>query len=185
MGDLSTIDLRQAITDQANSQGVPSAIALAVARAESGIAQWTASGNLVVSPAGAIGVMQLMPATAAELGVDPTDPLQNIQGGVAYLAMMFSKYGDWWTALAAYNWGPSNVDKAIARGTNPASWPSAGYATSVMAAAGIGGMDSSSVQTIASDGSQAAEGDSSSSSSSGLAFAGLGAAALMLNFFLE
>ena len=149
MGDLSTIDLRQAIVDQANAQGIPPGIAIAVATAESGIAQWTRSGNLVVSSAGAIGVMQLMPATAAQLGVDPADPLQNIQGGVTYLAQMFNKYGDWWTALAAYNWGPANVDKAIARGKDPSTWPSAGYATSTLAAAGVSSSDT--VQTFAPD----------------------------------
>src|SRR5579864_3588444 len=107
LGDLNTIDLTQAIINEANYQGVPPSIALSVATVESGIQQWTANGNLVVSSAGAIGVMQLMPATADQLGVDPTDPLQNIQGGISYLAQMYQQFGDWSLALAAYNWGPA------------------------------------------------------------------------------
>lgn len=71
-----------------------------------------------LSSAGAQGVMQLMPATAQQLGVtDPFDPEQNIAAGVEYLAKLLRKYGDNEThALAAYNWGPGNVDKAIEAG---------------------------------------------------------------------
>tara|TARA_R110000822_G_scaffold25185_4_gene76371 strand:+ start:6621 stop:8651 length:2031 start_codon:yes stop_codon:yes gene_type:complete len=68
-----------------------------------------------VSPVGAQGLMQLMPATAAELGVqDPLDPVQNLNGGVQYVGQLLRKYGgDTNKALAAYNWGMGNVDKAI------------------------------------------------------------------------
>jgi hypothetical protein len=137
LGDPATIDLRQAIVDQANAQGVPPAIALAVAMRESGIQQWTAAGNLVVSSAGAIGIMQLMPATAAQLGVDPTDPLQNIQGGVTYLAQMYQQFGSWPLALAAYNWGPDKLQRSLQNGTSiPAGVQS--YVAAVMSAAGVG-----------------------------------------------
>ena len=137
LGDLNTIDLTQAIINEANYQGVPPSIALSVATVESGIQQWTANGNLVVSSAGAIGVMQLMPATADQLGVDPTDPLQNIQGGISYLAQMYQQFGDWSLALAAYNWGPAKVQRAVtAGGQIPASVQS--YVTKVLAGAGVG-----------------------------------------------
>ncbi len=63
-----------------------------------------------VSPKGAIGIMQLMPATAAQMGVNPHDPQQNIQGGVAYLRALLTQFnGDVRLALAAYNAGPAVV----------------------------------------------------------------------------
>lgn len=62
-----------------------------------------------VSSAGAIGLGQLMPATARDLGVDPLDPLQNLDGSARYLAMMLELFGDPRLALAAYNAGPDAV----------------------------------------------------------------------------
>lgn len=62
-----------------------------------------------VSNAGAIGLGQLMPETARTLGVDPRDPLQNLDGSARYLARMLHAFGDPRIALAAYNAGPDAV----------------------------------------------------------------------------
>ncbi len=65
----------------------------------------------LVSRAGAVGEMQLMPATARALGVDPSDSRQNYSGGAAYLAILMRRYrGDLVRALAAYDAGPKAVD---------------------------------------------------------------------------
>jgi soluble lytic murein transglycosylase-like protein len=99
----------QAIILAAQNAGVDPSLALEV-----GIAESNLNPNVPDSSAGAIGVMQLMPATAASLGVNPRDPQQNIQGGVTYLAQLLVRYsGDEAKTLAAYNWGPGNVDQAV------------------------------------------------------------------------
>ncbi len=74
---------------------------------------WTESRghNDAVSPKGARGIMQLMPSTAAELGVDPRDPLANINGGAAYLARQLATFHSVPLALAAYNAGPGAVTR--------------------------------------------------------------------------
>jgi soluble lytic murein transglycosylase-like protein len=96
------------IVAAAQAAGVDPNLALAVANQESG-------GNQnAVSSAGAIGIFQLMPATAAGLGVDPHDALQNIRGGIEYLKEQLATFGDTAQALAAYNWGPMNVVHALA-----------------------------------------------------------------------
>ena len=65
-----------------------------------------------MSPKGARGLMQLMPATARQMGVkDIWDPDQNIRGGTAYLSMLLARYEDVSLALAAYNAGPGAVEK--------------------------------------------------------------------------
>jgi soluble lytic murein transglycosylase-like protein len=65
-----------------------------------------------LSPKGAVGVMQLMPATARALGVDPHDTASNLEGGAAYLAQLLRAFnGDLTLALAAYNAGPEAVQR--------------------------------------------------------------------------
>ncbi|MDG1168674.1 MAG: lytic transglycosylase domain-containing protein [Sulfitobacter sp.] len=64
-----------------------------------------------VSHAGAIGLAQLMPATARLLRVDPKDPIQNLDGGARYLKEQYRTFGTWKLALAAYNAGPGAVKK--------------------------------------------------------------------------
>lgn len=95
---------RQAIARAAVRYDLSPDLLDAVARSESGY------DPDIVSPAGAIGIMQLMPDTARALGVDPWDPEQNIMGGAAYLRGLVDRFdGDLERALAAYNAGPGRV----------------------------------------------------------------------------
>jgi len=64
-----------------------------------------------VSPAGAKGLMQFMPATAAEWGVSVFDPASSADGAGRYMAWLYGRTGSWSLALAAYNWGIGNVLK--------------------------------------------------------------------------
>lgn len=128
------MDYSPIITQIAQQQGIPPALAIAVAQKESSGQQWTDAGNPVVSSAGAIGIFQLMPATAADLGVNPYDPVDNIRGGVKFLAEQIRQFG-LPAGLWAYNWGPGRV-QAFQNGTGsapPASVVS--YANEIMAAA--------------------------------------------------
>jgi len=103
------------IANTAAQYGVDPNLATEVAYQESNLNQ------NAVSSAGAIGVMQLMPATAKALGVDPTNLQQNIQGGCMLLAQLLTEFnGDEASALAAYNWNPTSVKAAQA--ANPSNW---------------------------------------------------------------
>jgi soluble lytic murein transglycosylase-like protein len=104
--------IAQAIFAEAQRQGVDPALALEVANAESGLNQ------SAVGAAGEIGVFQLMPATAAQLGVNPYDLAQNIQGGITYLRQLLAQFGDPAKAVAAYNCGPGCVSAALAYGAD-------------------------------------------------------------------
>ncbi len=95
---------RELIINQARREGVDPALALAVVLQESG-------GNPnAVSPAGALGLMQLMPGTVQELGVSkPLDPTQNLAGGLDYLKQKVTEFGSVPLGLAAYNAGSGAV----------------------------------------------------------------------------
>ncbi len=98
--------VHEAITSAARRQNLSRDLLEAVAWRESGFRQTALSSK------GAVGVMQIMPATARALGVDRYDLRQNIEGGAAYLRMMLNRYsGDTTLALAAYNAGPGAVDR--------------------------------------------------------------------------
>ncbi len=101
------------ISAAAGAAGIPASLALAVAQRESGGRQYDSAGNVLTGSQGELGIFQLMPATAAELGVDPRDPLENIQGGVQFLAQLVNQFG-LPAGLWAYNWGPGNVQAALA-----------------------------------------------------------------------
>lgn len=89
----------------ASQHGVPEELFLRLVQQES---NWNAKAE---SNKGALGLAQLMPATARSLGVDPQIPQQNLEGGARYLAKQYRKFGSWKLALAAYNAGPAAVEK--------------------------------------------------------------------------
>ncbi len=134
---MSTVQAQvvQLITSEAQRQGLDPNIALAVARQESGFNQ-AARG-----PGGEIGVFQLMPGTARDLGVNPLILMENIGGGIAYLKQGLNAFGgDLAKALAAYNAGIDRVSKAVAAGADwfariPAS--TQGYVSKIMASLGL------------------------------------------------
>jgi hypothetical protein len=157
LGNCSDPSIVAQITAEANAQGVPPAIALAVAQQESNCNQAAINYN----PNGTTdtGMFQLNSATAPGLGVDPTSQAGNIYGGVNYLAQMFAKFGNWFDALTAYNGGPGAVTNGP--GGTPSAVP-ATYAANVYNSAvnnygfsdsGTVTPSSSSVPLVASSGS--------------------------------
>ena len=110
----------------AQKHGVDEKLVRALVRQESGF------NPNATSHCGAMGLMQLMPATAKSLGVtDAYNPVQNVEGGVKYLKSMLNKYnGNVILALAAYNAGPGAVDKY---GTVPPYGETQNYVKSILA----------------------------------------------------
>lgn len=82
------------------------------------------------SPVGALGIAQFMPATAQQLGINPLDPFQAIDGAGRYLASLYRQTGSWSQALAAYNWGIGNVTR---RGLDSAPTETRNYYTQILA----------------------------------------------------
>jgi soluble lytic murein transglycosylase-like protein len=123
------------ISTIAAAAGISPNLAVGVATQESGL-----NPQAVNKSSGAVGMMQLMPGTAAALGVNPHDVTQNIQGGIHYLKEQLANFGDEAKALAAYNWGPQHVTQAVERwGANWLSHAPAEtqhYVSSIMASSG-------------------------------------------------
>jgi soluble lytic murein transglycosylase-like protein len=103
------VDPHALIREAATKHGVPAALVKSIMAAESNFI------SDVVSPKGAIGLMQLMPETATQFGADPMDPKQNVDAGVQYLHYLLSRYQKHRNPLprviAAYNAGPGMVDR--------------------------------------------------------------------------
>lgn len=100
---------KQNISIPTGEQYAPPSLVKAVMKVESGGKQDA------VSSKGARGLMQLMPATARDLGVDASKPDENVEGGSRYLQQQLNEFGDESLALAAYNWGPNNIKRAMAK----------------------------------------------------------------------
>jgi soluble lytic murein transglycosylase-like protein len=99
-------DAVELLNAAATRYGLPAEFLVSVAAAESGLRQDA------VSPKGAIGIMQLMPETAAELGADPRDASQNVDAGARHLRDLLVRYdGGVFRALAAYNAGAAAVER--------------------------------------------------------------------------
>jgi soluble lytic murein transglycosylase-like protein len=125
-GSLAGVPYADLFTAAASRHGVSAAVLAGMAKVESGFDPGA------VSPAGAQGLMQFMPATAAGLGVRPMDPASAVDGAAKYLAQLTARFGSTDLALAAYNAGPTAVANA---GGIPAYAETQAYVRKVNAAA--------------------------------------------------
>ena len=102
---VSNLTIKQLIVKHSMEMGLDPALALSIAKKESGFCHNKKSRY------GAIGVFQLMPNTAKRMGYNPYHLNDNIKGGIAYYKKMYQMFGSTELALAAYNAGPGNVKK--------------------------------------------------------------------------
>lgn len=113
---------------------VPAGLLTAQLHAESGF------DPNAVSPVGAQGIAQFMPATAAQFGINPFDPAQAIDAQAHYMAELYNQFNSWPLALAAYNWGAGHVSRLLQQ---TADWFNAvpdetrNYVEKIAGAAGI------------------------------------------------
>jgi membrane-bound lytic murein transglycosylase D len=108
---MATSSILGILESAAEAFGIPSSLFIAQATQESSL-----NPNAYNATSGATGLLQLEPATAAQYGLTGAallDPAQNAAVGANYLADLYAQFGDWATALAAYDWGPGNVTKAL------------------------------------------------------------------------
>ncbi len=104
--NLAQESISELIKTYSQTYGIEKELVEAVVRVESNFNVQAVSG------AGARGLMQIMPETSQELGLDaPFDAKKNLEAGIRYLRMLLNRFGDISLALAAYNAGPGNVEK--------------------------------------------------------------------------
>jgi soluble lytic murein transglycosylase-like protein len=128
--DDDALQLTERVVAGADAAGIDARLIVALVAVES---SWNVAAR---SPAGARGLGQLMPATAAEMGVEPSDAADNLRGTIAYLRLLLAHYAAWpprqryIAAIAAYNAGPGAVDRA---GGRPPSAETQAYVRRVIA----------------------------------------------------
>lgn len=140
---LTTDQIKDIVRSKAAFYGIPEGIALAQVQAESDY-----NVNAYNAKSGATGLMQIIPSTAKWLGLsDPLDPAENVDAGMRYLRSLYDQYGDWATALAAYNAGPGRIQEY---GGIPPFPETQNYVEKILVAAGMS--NNASTDTSAGEG---------------------------------
>jgi soluble lytic murein transglycosylase-like protein len=142
-------DLKELAGSIADKFGIPRNIFGALVQKES---SWNVGA---VGAAGEIGLTQIKPGTAAEVGYNPFTPEGNLTAGAAYLAKQYKKFGNWNDALAAYNGGPGNIQAGQ------------GYASTVLGMAGVTGSNVPGTQPAGATSSVPGSGGNATASSGG------------------
>jgi len=188
MGALATPPpaIQTALQNASNQYGVPLSLLQSVAFTESSYRPG------ITSTAGAQGLMQIMPANFASLGVtNPLDPQQSADAGAKLLSQLYAQYGDWNTALIAYNEGSGNLAKfgpyqssqdyaaTILQNSGLSTPTSPSGSDSTASGASDSGGDSSLFDFSALDSSNVSPGGLSPLAWLGIAVAGIAAAAWM------